>query len=452
MRPVFTRLVLTGLLMIIPSLAFGAERIAPLQRTGALTLQEAVARTLLHNPELEAFSLEVRAREARALQAGLYKNPSIMIDTQDVFGSGGFKDIQQSQSTLTLSQVIELGGKRAKREKEALYKKDLAFWDYETARINILTRVTQAYTEALAAQEQLKLAEQLVALSTKSHNAVKARVTAGKVSPIHEVKAGVALSKTRIQMQRAENQLKAAHRKLAAFWGSLAPRFKKVTGNLYRISPVPAFEALTERIQKNPDLARWAVEMAQRQAAIDLEEANAVPNLRVGAGARWFEETHDNTFILELSIPLQLFDRNQGAIAEARHRLAQAEARKRAVRLKLNAALADSYSRLLNAHQQVTAIKTQILPGARTAFDAVNEGYRFGKFDFLEVLDSQRTWFDARSQFLIALAEYHKAVADVERLTGQAIALPNPQPTVTPPPETPAPEPNVQPTRREIDE
>ena len=443
MKSVFKRLVLWGLLMMVPSVSLGADPKMPVKKStgpsGAITLQqkagsvltlrEVIAQVLLHNPELEAFSLEVRAREARALQAGLYKNPNILFDVQDVFGSGGFRKVQSSQTTIVLSQVIELGGKRTKREKATLSHKDLAFWDYETARMNILTQVAKAYADALTAQEKMKLARELVQLSQNSYNAVKARVTAGKVSPIHEVKAQVALSTTQIQLQQARNNLKAAYRRLASFWGSMTPRFKKVSGHLYLIAPVPPFNTLAERMQSNPDLARWAAEMAQRTAAVDLEQANAVPNLRVGAGARWFEETNDNSFIVELSIPIQLFDRNQGAIAEARHRVAKAKALRRAVELKLNAALAAGYTRLANAHSRVVSLKTKILPGARTAFQAVNEGYRFGKFGYLEVLDSQRTWFNARSQFLDALAEYHKAVADVERLTGQAVSpLPEPRP------------------------
>jgi cobalt-zinc-cadmium efflux system outer membrane protein len=432
MKPVLRTFVLVGLLMIIPSASFGADpKITPGKSGSVLTLSDVIANVLLHNPELEAFSLEMRAREARALQAGLYKNPNILFDVQDVFGSGGFKKVQQSQSTIVLSQVIELGGKRTKRERAALSHKDLAFWDYETARMNILTRVAKAYTDALTAQEKLQLARELVQLSQKSYNAVKARVEAGKVSPIHEVKAQVALSTTQIQLQQAENNRRAAYRRLATFWGSMMPRFQQVTGLLYRIAPVPSFDTLAGQMQSNPDLARWAAEMTQRTAAVDLEEANAIPNMRVGAGARWFAETDDNSFVVELSIPIPLFDRNQGGIAEARHRAAKARAEQRAVQLKLNAALATGYTRLANAHSRVTSLKTKILPGAQTAFEAVNEGYRFGKFGYLEVLDSQRTWFNARSQFLDALAEYHKAVADVERLTGQAVSpppAPRPQP------------------------
>ena len=189
MKPVFKRFVLIGLLMVLtPSVSFGAtpehSKNLPFAAGEVMTLREVIAQVLLHNPDLEAFSLEVRAREARALQAGLFKNPNILLDVQDVLGSGGFRKVQQSQSTIVLSQVIELGGKRTKRERAALLHKDLAFWDYEAARMNIMTRVAKAYTDALTAQEKLKLAQELVQLSQKSHDAVKARVTLGEICDV----------------------------------------------------------------------------------------------------------------------------------------------------------------------------------------------------------------------------------------------------------------------------
>jgi cobalt-zinc-cadmium efflux system outer membrane protein len=451
MTPVYKRLVLLGLLLILPSVALGADLKQPannsatrggitLQKkvnsTGVLALQEVIAKVLLHNPELQAFSFEIRAREARTLQESLRPNPKLSVTPQDFWGSGDLGGFDRMENTAMLSQVIELGGKRMKRQKAANLNRDLAQWDYETVRMNILTQVAKAYTDALAAQEKRKLAQELVQLSKKSYNAVKARVISGKVSPIHEVKAQVALSATQIEQQQAENNLKAAYRRLASFWGSLDPRFKHVGGSLYLITPVPPFATLVGRMQKNPDLARWATETIHRQAVVTREESKAVPNVTIGAGSRYIQEVQDFAWQVNVTIPLQIFDRNQGGIAEARHRLAKADAEKRSVKLRLQRALSNQYANLINSYKRVVNLKTKILPGARTAFEAVNEGYRFGKFGYLEVLDSQRTWFNARSQFLDALAEYHKAVADVERLTGQAVS--------------PVPEPRPQPREREM--
>ncbi|WDT82812.1 MAG: TolC family protein (plasmid) [Candidatus Manganitrophus sp.] len=117
--------------------------------TGALTLRQALGLALMHNPELRAFSWEVRAREAATLQAGLLHNPTIGADLQDLGVSASPDSVPQPQGTLQLSQIIELGGKRTKRRETAALSRDLAGWDYETKRIEIFTQVTQAFVDLL---------------------------------------------------------------------------------------------------------------------------------------------------------------------------------------------------------------------------------------------------------------------------------------------------------------
>lgn len=390
----------------------------PRDLTGVLTLKQVVAHVLLHNPDLQAFGFEIRAREARALQEGLLPNPQLQVQVQDVLGSGRFAGAATSESQIVLNQLIELGGKRVKRRAAATLNKELAEWDYETQRMNVLTEVVKAYVTVLGRQEELKLVEELTRLSENLYKAVSERVKAGKVPPIDEVKAQVALSTTRMQQKQAENQLQADRRRLAALWGRPIAVFSHVQGDLFAIRNLPKLQTLAERLNQNPDLARWATEMIQRQAQVDLEQSRSVPNVTFGTSVRWIEETEDNTLMFQFQVPIQLFDRNQGAIAEARYRQSKAEAQKRAMEIQLQRVLSTSYAQLANAHTQVTSLRNQVLPGAQLAFEAVQEGYRFGKFGYLDVLDSQRTWFQARQQYLQALADYHRAAADVERLIG----------------------------------
>jgi len=438
MKPVMRRIVLCGLLALVPSVSQGADSQSKtpsstgdggnitLQKKpgGGLTLQEVVAQVLLKNPDLEVYSWEVRAREARALQEGLLNNPQLSISPQDFWGSGKLAGFDSMENTAMLSQVIELGGKRMKRQRAAHLDRDLAQWDYETRRMEVLTRVSQDFTDVLAGQERVKLHEELVGLSQKALETVQARVTAGKVSPIDEVKAGVALATHQVNLDQARSTLAGAKQRLATSWGSTEVTFDHVQGNLFATVPVTPLQNLKDDLSRNPDLARWATEVIHRQAVVTREESKAVPNITLGAGSRYIQEVKDYAWQVNITVPLPIFDRNQGGIAEARHRLSKADAEKRSVELQLQRALSIQYANLVNAYKRVENLKTKILPGAQTAFEAVNEGYRYGKFGYLEVLDSQRTWFDARSQFLDALAEYHKAVADVERLTGQAISVP----------------------------
>lgn len=405
--------------LVFPFPSFGEEILE--EPTGLLSLDRAISLALTKNPELEAFSLEIRVREARALQAGLLPNPDLDVEVEDAGGSGKFSGFQRTQTTIQLSQLIELGAKRARRARAASLTKELATWDYESKRVDVLTQVTQAFTDVLGAQQKLNLMRNLVALAERFRFTVSERVKAGKVSPIEGIKAKVALSSTLIELERAKRKLKVTRKILAAAWGSTIPRFKAVKGNLYSIAPIPSKEDLFQRIFDNPDLARWSTEIAQRQAVVDREKSKAIPSITLAGGYRRLEESNDNSIVFGISVPLMIFNRNQGSIQGSLHELSKAESNRRRAEILVTAALSEAYQALAVSHAEVISLKSQILPGAQQAFDSINEGYRVGKFGFLDVLDSQRTLFQAKAQFLDALTTYHKAVAGVERLAGGSL-------------------------------
>lgn len=399
----------------------GVEAAATGEPTGTVTLRQALALALMRNPELRAFSWEVRAREAATLQAGLLHNPTIGADLQDLGVSASPDSIPQRQGTLQLSQIIELGGKRAKRRETAALSRDLAGWDYETKRIDLFTQVSQAFTDLLRAQQQRALTEETIRLAEETARVVSERVKAGKVSPIEEIRANVVLASAGIERDRAGKELEAARKRLAATWGSATPQFDKAEGTLGAVSPIPSPAQLTGRLSRNPELARWVTEIAQRRAVIDLERSRAIPDLTMMGGFRRYETTGDNVFVVGLSVPLPIFNRNQGGIQEARNRLSKGEEERRVAEVRVSAALSEAYRALSTAHAEATSLEEKVLPGAAQAFEAVNEGYRLGKFGLLDVLDAQRTLFGSRAQHLRALADYHQAAAEVERLIGEPL-------------------------------
>lgn len=382
--------------------------------TGKVTLRQLLGLALLYHPELVAFSWEVRAQEASIIQAGLLPNPEVGVILENI-------GLNQEEATIQLSQLIELGGKRSKKVEVASLTRDLAGWDYEAKRLDILARVSQAFIGVLSAQENLMLTQETVRLSTEVTEVVKDRVKAGKVSPIEETRAKFALSSAQIDFNRAQKQLDAARKQLAASWGSTNPRFESVAGELASVRSIPTLEQLGQRLSQNPDLARWTAEISQRRAVVSVEKSQAVPDLHLSGGYRRFPESNDNALLFGITIPLPIFNRNQGRIEAADHRLHRAEEERRAAELRVTTALAEAYRALSISYGEIQILESDVLPGAESAFGAVNEGYRLGKFGLLEVLDSQRTFFSARSQHLNALTEYHLAVAEVERLIGEPL-------------------------------
>lgn len=394
--------------------------------TGPLSLRDAVALALLQNPSLAGFSWELRALEARIVQAGRHPNPSASFLMEDIGASKAGSSLEQfvqPQATIQLGQLIELGGKRAARRGLATANRDLAAWDYEAARIDVLTQVARAFTDVLAAQETVTLTEETARLVEDVRRSVGARVEAGVVSPIEETRASVAVANVKVESSRARRALEGSRSRLALLWGSAGAAFSAVTGDLKAEPPaLPPLAEVSARIEQSPELARWAAELSHREAAVAMERSKAVPDISVVAGYRRFTDLDSNAFIIGGSIALPLFDRNKAGIAEARNRLAKAREEQRAARGRVSASLAEAYAALASAHDEVTALRTDVIPGSRQTFGAVTEGYRMGKFGYLDVLDAQRTMIGAGAQYLRALADYYKAVANVERLTGMPLS------------------------------
>ena len=388
------------------------------ETSGPLTFRQAISLALLKNPGLSAFAWEVRAKEAAALQAGLYPNPSVGVEVENVAGQGIYSGTNAAETTLFLSQLFLLGGKIQKRRQVALLDHDLAGWDCESLRLNVLSQASKSFIKVLAAQERLVQAEQFLSIAERSYGAVTDRVESGKVSPIEETRASVALYSARVEQTTASQELEASRKKLAATWGGAAPAFSKAVGSLEVMDQPLPFEKLANLIDQNPDLARWTTELEQRKAALELARAKRIPDLTLNAGVRNLQEMNDNAFVFGLTIPIPVFDRNQGGIQEAAHELNRAKDDKVSARIQVLAVLAESYQALAASYSAAKTLEEKILPAAQKALDAIDYGYKQGKFGFLELLDTQRTLFQVRRQRIDTLSMYHLARIEVERLVG----------------------------------
>ncbi len=399
-----------------PALAAGGREAAP-EPSGVLTLADAIGLTLARNPDLAVAAWQVQAGGGRVTQAGLLPNPQAGLTVEDVAGTGHRSGAEQAETTLRIGQPIELGGKRSARVNEALRGRDLTAWDYEQLRLDVVTETTRAFLAVLGAQERVALADQTGQLGEQVVASVGRLVNAGREPSAEATRAEVALAAARIDRAQAQRDLDTARQGLAALWGA-TPGFGRAEGRLDELDSLPALDELGVALPRNPDLRRWATQLAQRQAAVELAEANAIPNLTVEAGYRRYEDTNDNGFVFGASVPLPVFDRNQGAIAEARHQLAAARESQRAAEVHARTALTQAHTELATAHGEIAALRQTILPAATRAFESVNAGYLEGRYRYLDVLDAQRTLITNRERLVRALTDYRQALVRVERLTG----------------------------------
>ena len=388
---------------------------------GELRLPDAAALALLHNPRLASVAWEIRVREAGALQAGRRPNPEVSLEVENFAGSGDASGFGGSETTISLSQLLERGGKRDRLRDAARLDRDLAGWDYESRRLDVLAEVTRTFIDLLAAQEHRTIAADLVSLAEQSLETMTRRVAAGAVSPVEETRARVALSQSRLDLRAAEGRLADARVRLASLWGSVAPRFERAVGVLDPVSPPPSLEELLERMDGNPELARWDTETARRRAEVAVQRALGAVDVSVAAGVRHRAETSDRAFVLGLSVPLPLSDRNQGARRAAEYQVEQTLEEARAVRLDVERAITLAHQAAVAGHEEILALDGEILPDAEAAFETALEAHRKGLFRLTDVLDTRRTLFELRARRVESLREYHRTRAEMERLIGEPL-------------------------------
>lgn len=388
--------------------------------TGLLTLKQALALALTGNPDLAVFSYDKRSAEARTLQAGFRPNPEIRLEAEDFGGTKGYSGFQQSQATLALSQVVELGGKRTSRLQLAHTEEVLAAWDYEAKRLDVFVEVTKAFVAVLTAQRKVELAEATLRIEQQFHSTVGNRVREGQVSPIEQRRADVTLANGRVASDKAKRDLSIARDRLAATWGERQARFARVVGNLNSVAPPLPLDRLLAFAAQNPDLARWSAEIQQREARLAVERTKNVPDLSINGGVRKYGDG-GSAFVAGVGIQVPVFGLNRGNILDAQVQLNKGHAQQRAAEIRIETAVRQSHEQLAGAFDELTTLRRSAVPAAEATFKGVSVGYSEGKFGLIEVIDARRALTDTQSRLLDALSAYHAALAEAERLTGQPL-------------------------------
>ena len=276
----------------------------------------------------------------------------------------------------------------------------------------------------MAAQQAVSVTTEQVEIAELSQQATRRLVDAGAAPPVEATRDRVAVATARIDRVRAVRGLEAARVELAATWGSAAADFSEVVGEVGPVMPPPPLEDLRALLAHNPALAAWDQELARREALVELEDARRVPDVTAAAGLRWLAEPDDAALVAGFSVPLPLFDRNQGARAAARADLRRARSERRAEEAALGTELERAYQEMAARHEEIVELREEVLPAARDAFDGVREGYRQGLFRNTDVLEAQRTLVELRLREIDAVRAYHVARAALERLTAGAPVQP----------------------------
>lgn len=401
-----------GVVLLLGTTVHGAEM---------LTLDEAIMSTVTRNPDLLAFGYEMRVQDSRILQAGLAPKPELTIAVEDVLGTGVAQGVSGAQTTVSIAWVVE-GDLRQRRIDTARTGSLLLAAEAEVMRLDAAAQTARYYTDALAHQARLEVAEQAVALAEDTIDTVAQRVNAASSLASELAMAQAELARRELHLEDLQHELTGYYHRIAAQWGDLTLQFSRVEGDLLQLPRIDSYAVLQTRIEQNPSLQRFLSEQRLHESTLQLEQARRRTPWRFNAGVRRIESSSDTGFIAGVTIALDRGNQNQGRIEEARARLAQSAAQQEATRVRIQTTLLLFHQELEHALHVAESLRTLVIPRYEEALLQVRRAYELGSTRYLEWLQVQGELLNAREELLEASILAHRNLIEIERLTGVRVA------------------------------
>lgn len=376
-----------------------------------VTLAEALSRAAASSPTLAVAEADVAAAVGRAQQAGFRPNPELGLEVENFAGTGGFSGVDDAESTLSVGQRFELGGKRPARERAAQAEVDAARLRLAVARADLEQQVRDAYAEAYADSRRVELARDQFLRADNLQTIATELVDAGREPPLRALRARTAALEAVGRVRAAEAEYAEAQRALSALWGGGEDLPEPIASELLR-APAAGIDpagALDVRLAE--------AEVATSIAVVDRERTLSRPDVTVSVGARQFRGTDDTALVFGASMPIGLFDRNQGNIAAANAERTGAEARRNAALAGAIRRTRDAQAALRTAEAQLAFLETQAEPEAIEAVRIAREGFSAGRFTLLDVLDAEEALNTVQADMITAELERAQAVAALTRAT-----------------------------------
>ena len=388
-----------------------AVRTGPLP--SRLTLAEALEEAEARSPALAAARAEVEAARGRLRQAKLRFNPVLSVDVENFAGTGPYSGFNGTETTVSVNQRLDIGGRR--RARMTLAEAELAAQEYRfaIARAELGQQVRNLFAFGVAASDNLALARENEMRARELSRIARELVEAGKEPPLRGLRADAALAQATAALRAAEADEAAARRSLAALFGVDIPPAELSGSDM--LAPPRNVDAVATLDVRLAEAERVIADAQLRQARAD---GRLDPS--IGVGVRQLRQTGDRALIASLSVPLPVFDRNQGNIAAARSGTQSAEARRNSVLANTQAEIANARAALAAAEARVTALEASGIGQAREALRLAQLSYRAGKSSLLELLDAQQAYASTQAELIAARRARAEAQATLARQAAAA--------------------------------
>tara|TARA_R110000803_G_scaffold24450_1_gene58921 strand:+ start:4104 stop:5465 length:1362 start_codon:yes stop_codon:yes gene_type:complete len=412
--------IFTLAIWVISPLAQSMEK-QSIVKEKTLTLSSAIKRTLKDNPSLKVFKFRQGALEGQLKSQDLRPGYEVGFEMENFAGTGDIGVFNSTEFTLSLSSVLEMGGKRAARVGVVKSRNSQLVAMRKIEALNLLSEVTRRYIDVLAAQERVSLAQEATLLAENTLLEVEKRSNAG-VAPAAEVKRALAaLGNSRLVASSEQQQFDYAKVALAMMWKETTPSFTQVDGNLFQFSADIEFTKLYAKVKQNPEILIYAAEERLRDAQLRLARTESSADIKWSVGVRQIQEVNDTALTAGFSMPLFSSKRNTGAIISAQAKRDEVTVKREVTMLALHDQLYRAYSNRKQAIFTAQNLKDSIVPTLKEALIETKTAYQRGRYSYLDYLTARQELLFARRAMIESAAMALRYGTEIEQLIAEPL-------------------------------
>lgn len=420
-------------LMAVAIVSYCVSAAGTARADAALTLDDVLRRVVAVHPDLSVFRHRSEALAAEAETASLRQPLVVTADLENFAGTGGLSGLDGAELTLGLASVLERGGKRQARQAVASSQVDALVSQRAAVKLDLLAESARRYLDLVEAQARREIASDEVELRARTVGATERQLRAGAAPEAVLLAAEAMQARAEIEAARAVAEGDAAWRRLAVMWGEAAggpaPR---ASASILELPRVPPLAELRRLVERSPQLAQFADASRVTEARLRLAEASRATDIEWQLGLRHLREANDWGLVAGLSVPLGSARRADPSIRAGRAELERLSVERESTALLLEATLVQAHGQFSAAALEVERIGADWLPRLQRAEAAAERTYRAGALGYQEWSQLQAEVTTARRQQLAAALEAHRALIEVQRLTGEPFVASPEQSEVSP--------------------
>lgn len=393
-----------------------------------LNLTTAIRLMAEQNPSLKLFDFKERTLDGAKFTASLNPETEVGIEIENFSGSTPYSAFEQSELTVSLSSVIELGGKKDARKNFALKQYELLDAQKKIKSLELIAEVTDLFIDALATQERIKLAHESVRLSEDIYESVKRKARAGAISDVEVKRSFAALKQANLTLKAEQRKLDRQFVNLSLYWGDKTPQFDTLSGALFDFGAIKDIELLFGNLKQSSLVQVLAMNQQLAESRLKVVQADSKTDVNWSLGVRRFEESNDTALTAGFSVPLFKNKRNQGALVEVEAVIDSYNSEQRVAMLELYGQVNDFYSLREASIERYTALEDEIIPALSHALELTREAYLDGRYGYLEYSAARADLIQSKKSLIDTATDVLKYGVQLERIMAGPIYIKTQQP------------------------